>query len=284
MLKAQRVSKKSKSSDSSVSSEIKNDIKKNSVKPIKETSTIESSKTNLMKELASQPTKEQIEIDLDHEDSAEFEAKDIEFSTVIAKNEKVGAYQADKKKGSGGKVNRLKKLLQEAERKRERLQALTSSDDDLLKKRALTEQWNDALVSAAGGKPLVVSSTGGASMSELKIKKALKRREKKKQKSADQWSIRLQNLENDQQEKLQKREDNLKHKKHRATEPAEQPEIKKSVPIRKPGQPLNNTQHANTNNKKKESHTPNDNNHKQKSNTNRAGFEGKKSDGKFLNQ
>ena len=211
----------------------------------------------------------------------------FEFSTILKydKEQFLKPKESASKK-DGGKVKRLQRLLQEAEKKRDRLKALTTSGDDILVKKARGEQWNDALESAAGGKPLVVSTTGAVSQTEIKLKKALKRREKKKAKSAEEWANRLQKVEDDKQLKLQKREDNLAKKKNRADENVKQTIVRdteaaaanaanghrKPVSIKRPGDNDNKGGRGNNNNHQQG----------QKKN-NRAGFEGKKSAGSFLN-
>jgi hypothetical protein len=211
---------------------------------------------------------------------------DLEYTSLLKfdKHKFLQPKESASKK-DGGKVKRLQRLLQEAERKRERLKALTGSKDVILQKKARGEQWNDALESAAGGKPLIVSTTGSISRTELKLKKALKKRDKKKQKSADEWANRLAKVEDDKQVKLQRREENLSKKKNRADETVKDTIVrdsesgsapKKAVAIRKPGEGSGKDNHHKDNHNKNGGH---DNKKK-----NRAGFEGKKSAGSFLNQ
>ena len=70
------------------------------------------------------------------------------------------------------------------------------------------EQWNDALKAAMGEKTLIVGSSS-IEGSEGKIKKALKKREKQKAKSAQQWNDRIATKEDDERAKQHLREHNL---------------------------------------------------------------------------
>lgn len=196
-------------------------------------------------------------------------------------------------KPGGSKKQRLQKLLQEAEKKRQRYQQLAASDNPVDNAKLQSEQWNDILNSAAGKKTLLVSATNSnandpqfISKSEIKIKKALKKIEKKKEKSAKEWQNRLDTLNEEKEEKLKKREENInKYKKHQISEPtpttANTPTATTNkVKIGRPGQSNNNkSKHNNSDN---HSTASGDSNSMSKK-PNRAGFEGKKSDGKFLN-
>ncbi len=231
--------------------------------------------------------------------------QDFEFNQIHQVASTSADYQKAGIPNAGGtKKQRLQRLLQEAEKKRQRYQQLASSENPVEKQKLQSEQWNDVLASAAGKKTILVSGTsnGGdnlqmVSKSEIKIKKALKKLEKKKEKSAKEWKDRLDTLDNEKQEKLAKREENIqKYKKHNNNiEPSTTESSssnnnnsghgnknKPSVKISRPGQSNQNNSHH-----KKDSH---DNHHGGGSHQshgqkkpNRAGFEGKKSDGKFLN-
>ena len=80
----------------------------------------------------------------------------------------------------GSKVRRLKRMLQVAENKKQRLEELKLQGHDGVK-RAHAEQWNDILKEASGERVLLDTS---------KIKKALKRKEKIKLKSKEEWKVR----------------------------------------------------------------------------------------------
>lgn len=228
---------------------------------------------------------------------------DFEFShmTRINTNPNAGLTpKASKSKRAGGKVQRLKNLLAEAEKKRQRLKSLVNSKDEILQRKAHAELWNDALASAAGEKPIIVSTTGQISKTELKIKKAIKKHDKKKEKSAQQWTARIQSVEEDKTSRINKREENLANKKNRnllkddnannKTKEGNHASGGKGQPINKPGSNTHfNKQKPNHNNNNNKDHKGgNGGKHHGKGgggggNNNRAGFEGKKSDGRFLN-
>ena len=107
---------------------------------------------------------------------------------------------------------RLERLLKEAEKKRKRLKQLQQSSAAGSAggyEQMRGEQWNDALKAASGEKTLIVGSSS-IEGSEGKIKKALKKREKKKARSAVQWSERIAATEDDERSKQMVREHNLK--------------------------------------------------------------------------
>ena len=79
----------------------------------------------------------------------------------------------------GSKVKRLKRMLQEAEDKRNRLETL-QQQGSAGKELAKEELWSDALVDASGSKS--VTDTG-------KLRKALKKIEKSKEKSSKEWQV-----------------------------------------------------------------------------------------------
>jgi hypothetical protein len=191
---------------------------------------------------------------------------DIDFGHIVNED---GPSRSHPAKKDGGKVQRIKKLLQEAERKRERLKALTKSSEEADHQKARSEQWQDVLRTAAGEKTLMVDPTAdGLSKAEIKLKKALKKREKKKQKSSEEWAARLDKVKEDKEAKLTKREENIQNRKQSKHGGMEAPAEKKKVTtISKPGQ-----------NNKKEQSTKGQQEKKVK---NRAGFEGKKAS--FLN-
>lgn len=123
---------------------------------------------------------------------------------------------AQQKKTGGGKKQRLQKLLLESERKRERLRMLSTSDDEAQVARARAEQWNDVLTTASGGKALVVSIDGQeGSKAEMKIKKAIKRADKKKERSTRDWQHRTQTLADEQTAKIEKKQQNILNRKNR---------------------------------------------------------------------
>ena len=106
-------------------------------------------------------------------------ALDVEMNKLGGVKDRLKASDSNMGK-PGTKMKRLKRMLDEANRKRERIQSLKQGGDDD-KVRAKQELWNDVLKNASGEKSTV-------DLDPKKIKKAIKRREKQKQKSADQWS------------------------------------------------------------------------------------------------
>jgi hypothetical protein len=202
----------------------------------------------------------------------------LEFNAILQNEADISEQirQATKKK-EGGKVARLQRLLKEAEKKRERLTTLMSSGDEEMQAKARAEQWNDVLTVAAGGKALLVSTIGhnaaqATTRAEQRIKKALKKREKKKEKSAKEWNERLRTVDDEQKARLDKRDENIKQKKQRHLGKAskEEPsgrkrgyETGKNVDQAK-GKPAPASAKAGFGH--------------------RAGFEGKKSSGSFLNK
>lgn len=198
----------------------------------------------------------------------------IEFNPILQSEADISEQiRVATKKKEGGKVARLQRLLKEAEKKRERLTALMSSKDETLQAKARAEQWNDVLTVAAGGKALLVSTIGHnvgkeTTKAEQRIKKALKKREKKKEKSAKEWNERLRNVEDDKNARLDKRDENIKMKKQRHLGKASKEDGESSG---RRGDYKGKTASSSSSSTKA-------------SFGHRAGFEGKKSSGKFLNK
>jgi hypothetical protein len=124
---------------------------------------------------------------------------DIDFGNIA----KLQGSSKDKSIGKpGSKMKRLKRMLEEATTKRQRIETLKSGNE-LDVKRAKEEQWTDVLKIAAGESVVLDAKN---------IKKAIKKREKMKEKSAETWKGRLEKLETAKDEKMQKREDNIAKK------------------------------------------------------------------------
>lgn len=130
---------------------------------------------------------------------------DIEMNNI--KNDSTTINSSDGKPGT--KMKRLKRMLDEANRKRERIETLKQSVDENDNKRASEAVWNDVIKNAAG------ENLNSFNIDTKKIKKAIKRREKLKEKSAIEWNERKNNLDSQKQLKLEKREENLKLKHNR---------------------------------------------------------------------
>jgi hypothetical protein len=81
----------------------------------------------------------------------------------------------------GSKTKRLKRMLQESEEKRIKLEELKASGLEGIEK-VKADQWSDAIMKASGEKTLDDSK---------KLKKALKRIENKKKKSSEEWQVIL---------------------------------------------------------------------------------------------
>lgn len=143
--------------------------------------------------------------------SNELLSADIQFNTVkelVGDAAKGGDDTALGKPGS--KMRRLKRMLAEAEKKRLRVQELKASGAEG-QARVKEELWGEALKAAAGDK---------AALDPSKLKKAIKRREKDKQKSALQWKDRLDKVEESKSARLDKRESNILKRKHGGELPA----------------------------------------------------------------
>lgn len=157
----------------------------------------------------------------------------LQFSNLFeSKKDDLPATTA-KPGGGGSKKQRLTRLLEETEKKRDRLKQLSHTTRELNKgtgklarsageaieedkeerlraaKKLKNELWNDVMKSAVGDKSLVV----GTKESEAKLKKAIKRIDKKKQKSAEKWADRLDAVKEDKDKRIKKREDNIQSRK-----------------------------------------------------------------------
>ncbi len=125
---------------------------------------------------------------------------DLDFSSFKTKGKK-NLTKAPKGK-PGTKKQRLERMLETAEKKRERLNELRNSGERG-RERVRTEQWNE-LIGAASGKETIDIN---------KVKKALKRREQAKVKSAKEWSERTKSVERHEKEGIAKREANISARK-----------------------------------------------------------------------
>ena len=107
-------------------------------------------------------------------ESAQKLSNDVEFSIISGGNNARNTSSAP-----GSKMKRLKRLLDVADRKRQRLDDLKALGEHG-EKQVKEELWVDAMKSASGEKTVSDSS---------KLKKAIKRREKKKESSARKWKV-----------------------------------------------------------------------------------------------
>lgn len=133
------------------------------------------------------------------------DSMDIDFGTITG--DSAGGvhdkFAANKGK-PGTKKQRLERMLESADNRRERLQQLRNEGTESSKARLKEEHWNDVMKTAEGK----------SSIDTTKIKKALKRREKDKQKSAQEWGARKKGVEDAERAKIDKRETNLNARKN----------------------------------------------------------------------
>ncbi len=204
-------------------------------------------------------------------------ASDLEFSKMLLMNGEGAPAGADKNKGKpGSKVQRLKRLLEEAQYKREKLTAMGRSDDPEEQQAFKSVKWSDALKSAAGDKSLLVAGSGSGLDAEAKLKKAIKRREKAKQKSAEEWKERLDAVEETKTARINKREENLTARKNLKNGVLpEEKEKEGKEKSKNANNNINNTKSNNVHTKAAEGG---------EKGKGRAGFEGKKKEGDFLNR
>ncbi len=102
---------------------------------------------------------------------------DVEFNGIVVGSSKPHNPEAGK---PGSKMKRLKRMLEEADAKRERLASL-QKQGEVGKQQSINEQWSDALKDASGVKS--VNDT-------KKLRKAIKSREKSKERSTREWGVR----------------------------------------------------------------------------------------------
>lgn len=103
---------------------------------------------------------------------------DVQFSLITAKKASEDKNSSLSKPGT--KMKRLKRMLETADKKRQRLDELKSAGSAGAN-RLKQEQWTDVLKSATGEKTLNDTT---------KLRKAIKKREKKKETSAREWKVR----------------------------------------------------------------------------------------------
>lgn len=192
----------------------------------------------------------------------------LEFNKMMMINEDKLPAGVDKNKGKpGSKVQRLKRLLDEAHQKREKITSLSNSTDPEEQQALRNVKWSDAIKSASGDKSVLLANSSGGLTAEAKLKKAIKRKEKSKQKSAAEWKARLDAVEEAKAARITKREENIterKNTKHGILSDADKEKLAKSV-------------------KNNNSNKVNDKGDAGKDGT-RVGFEGKKTTGEFLNK
>ena len=129
---------------------------------------------------------------------------DVHFSTILGSGSAVGGGGASGGSSSsvgkpGTKMQRLRRMLESAENQRKRLEELKRSGEEG-SKRAREEQWSEVLGAASGKQSVDVQ----------KVKKAMKRIEHDKQKSASEWAGRLSKVKEAEATKQARREQNIK--------------------------------------------------------------------------
>lgn len=145
------------------------------------------------------------------------EQMDVEYGMIKGVNTSSSGDSSMANAKSGGKINRLKRMLEEADKKHKRLAELKStainqvikdgsgdgsvaSGSNVALNKLRAEQWSDALKDAAGTSAMTDTD---------KLKKAIKRIEKKKAKSSEQWHDRKATEEGILAKKIASREKNI---------------------------------------------------------------------------
>eukprot|EP00596_Hydrurales_sp_CCMP1899_P007184 CAMPEP_0119048516 /NCGR_PEP_ID=MMETSP1177-20130426/59340_1 /TAXON_ID=2985 /ORGANISM="Ochromonas sp, Strain CCMP1899" /LENGTH=376 /DNA_ID=CAMNT_0007024511 /DNA_START=67 /DNA_END=1197 /DNA_ORIENTATION=+ len=195
-LKSQRSSVKEGREDSKVQKTI-NDRKK--------------AKNDHVKRKPSKPEPEQDDESYDQDDASSSSAMDrdiedtgdVQFSLVHVKKSDTEKEKDSSFAKPGTKMKRLKRMLETADKKRQRLEELRSAGSSGAV-RLKSEQWTD-VIKSAGGEKTINDTT--------KLRKAIKKREVQKQKSAREWKGRTDTVENESKARIAKREENISVKK-----------------------------------------------------------------------
>lgn len=165
-----------------------------------------SSKTKTTAAVAATTTEENTGASYNADEGGDRDSMDIDFGTIVGDgtgDSHIDKFTANKGK-PGTKKQRLERMLESADNRRDRLQQLRNSGTSEGATRLKEEHWNDVMKSAEGK----------AAIDTTKIKKALKRREKDKQKSASEWGARKKGVEDAEKAKIDKRETNLNARKN----------------------------------------------------------------------
>ena len=113
-------------------------------------------------------------------------------------------FKANKSLANMSKTKNLQKMLADAESKKQRLQELAQSNDPQDKTKAANIQWGTAIKEASGER---------VKDDPAKLKKALKRQEAKKSKSAKAWKSRMDQTKAKMDERQKIRNHNLGKRK-----------------------------------------------------------------------
>lgn len=127
----------------------------------------------------------------------------VDFGSIAGLHKRP-AYLNKKSLSGAGKKKRLDRLLAEAEKKSERLKKLKASTDEDDKAKAKSTEWGDTLKEATGHRMRVDPSL---------IKKAMKRKAKKKEKSGKAWRDRTEATREKMDERQKIRGYNLDQRK-----------------------------------------------------------------------
>ena len=176
--------KEASNNNSSNNAKGKDRVKSNPKQQKRQSSTSTSSASSILpaatddhqQQTSQHPTGPQSDL-LDHAGLMESMA-DVEFSAFTAVGARSSNQPADFGK-PGSKMRRLKRMLDEADAKRRRLEVL-NQNGDVGKQLALGEQWSDALKDVSGAKSITDTT---------KLRKAIKKREKSKEKSSREWAV-----------------------------------------------------------------------------------------------
>lgn len=138
-----------------------------------------------------------------HESESKREDADLDVNNILESASDPSSKKDSMAGKPGTKMLRLKRMLNEATKKRQRLETL-AQEGEQGKKRAREEAWTDALKSASGEK---------IALDPGRLKKAIKRREKQKERSSEEWRDRKESIEENKNMKAEKREANILHRK-----------------------------------------------------------------------
>jgi hypothetical protein len=127
----------------------------------------------------------------------------IDFGQVIGLKKK-SEHGNNKSLANQGKKKSLESMLAEAEAKKKRLRELKGSENEGDREKASRIEWGDALKAATGER---------VRDDPAMIKKAMKRKEKKKAKSAKMWEARIETVADSMTEKQKIRKHNLEKRK-----------------------------------------------------------------------